>query len=122
MAALSPILRSVEGGVSFWCPGCKEAHAIPVGDGPGPRWTYNGNPEAPTFTPSLLVRSGHYVPGHEGDVCWCNWDDKDEFPELKCRVCHSYVTDGQIQFLTDSTHELAGRTVPIPAWQDREPA
>jgi len=29
-------------------------------------------------------------------------------------VCHSFVTDGRIQFLTDCTHALAGQTVDIP--------
>jgi len=29
-------------------------------------------------------------------------------------VCHSYVTDGRIQFLADCTHALAGLTVDLP--------
>lgn len=29
-------------------------------------------------------------------------------------VCHSFITDGQIQFLNDCTHPLAGQTVPLP--------
>lgn len=117
MSALSSILRSVQGGaVMFWCPGCNEAHMVPVGAGDGPRWTYNDNPDTPTFQPSILVRSGHFVPGHDGFQCWCNWEDKNQFPDLQCRVCHSFVTDGQIQFLGDSTHALAGQTVSIPDW------
>jgi hypothetical protein len=28
--------------------------------------------------------------------------------------CHSFVVDGQIQFLGDCTHKLAGQTVPLP--------
>jgi hypothetical protein len=31
-------------------------------------------------------------------------------------VCHSFVTDGRIQFLDDSTHELAGETADLPEW------
>jgi hypothetical protein len=31
-------------------------------------------------------------------------------------VCHSFVTDGRIQFLEDCTHELAGQTVDLPEW------
>jgi hypothetical protein len=31
-------------------------------------------------------------------------------------VCHSFVTDGRIQFLNDCTHPLAGQTVDIPEW------
>jgi hypothetical protein len=95
---------------------------VTVGVGPGPRWGYNGNPDKPTFTPSVLVRSGHHVPGHDGGTCWCNWDDRDEFPDLKCTVCHSFVTDGRIQFLSDCTHALAGQTVDLPAWPEREDA
>ena len=117
--ALSPTLRGLEGGhVAFWCPGCDEAHHIPVAGtrNPGVNWGYNGNPNAPTFTPSILVRSGHYVPGWVGPECWCNWDDKDEFPELKCSICHSFVTDGRIQFLNDCTHALAGQTVDLPVF------
>ena len=29
-------------------------------------------------------------------------------------VCHSFVTDGRIQFLGDCTHSLAGQTVDLP--------
>ncbi len=122
MAALSPILQSGYGGtrVGFWCPGCGEAHFIPVADThkPGANWGYNGNPEAPTFTPSILVRTGHHVPGHDGGSCYCTWDKRDQadFADLKCTVCHSFVTDGAIQFLSDCTHALAGQTVPLPAF------
>ena len=28
-------------------------------------------------------------------------------------VCHSFVSDGQWQFLGDCTHALAGQTVPV---------
>lgn len=109
MAALSKKLRSLEGGrVGFFCPGCKESHQITVRDDPnrqGPIWGYNDNPEAPTFTPSILVR-------------WNEPSDKDgEFDDpVKDRqmVCHSFVTDGRIQFLNDCTHSLAGKTVEIP--------
>jgi hypothetical protein len=38
-------------------------------------------------------------------------------PEWKNdRVCHSFVTDGKIQFLSDCTHSLANTTVEIPPW------
>jgi hypothetical protein len=31
-------------------------------------------------------------------------------------VCHSFVRDGQIQFLGDCTHALKGQTVERPEW------
>jgi hypothetical protein len=36
-----------------------------------------------------------------------------DIPDL---VCHSFVTDGKIQFLSDCTHALAGQTVALPDW------
>lgn len=120
MSALSSKLRSAEGGrLLFRCPGCKETHQVSVGEGSGPRWGYNGNPDAPTFTPSILVRSGHYMPGHENGPCWCTYakENPEEDARFKCSICHSFVTDGRIQFLNDCTHALAGQTVDIPDFE-----
>ena len=77
-------------GWSFYCPGCQHDHPLPV-EGPN-GWGFNGSETAPTFTPSVLVRA----PYPDG-----------------MRVCHSFVTDGRIQFLTDSMHHLSGQTVPL---------
>ncbi len=100
MAAISKKLRSVQGGhLMFWCPGCDGAHMVRVeGDEPG-RWGYSGNPDAPTFTPSVLVQYNGRDAGVDG---------------APAAVCHSFVTDGRIQFLVDSTHSLAGQTVELP--------
>ena len=44
MGALSIYLRNVAGGgLTFWCPGCKEVHTVWHGEGPGPRWGWNGS-------------------------------------------------------------------------------
>ncbi|GJD93385.1 DUF6527 family protein [Methylobacterium iners] len=115
------ILRVAEGGLlMFWCPGCDGAHSVRVGEGAGPRWGFNGDYDRPTFTPSVLVRSGHHIPEQAGKPCWCSYNA--EHPErpapFTCTVCHSFVTDGQIQFLTDSTHALAGQTVPVPVFDE----
>jgi hypothetical protein len=101
MSALSAVLRGAEGGqLLFWCPGCHSVHHIQHGSGSGPRWTWNGNAERPTFTPSVLVTYNGADAGVDG---------------APPRVCHSYVTDGRIQFLGDCTHALAGQTVDLPA-------
>ena len=100
MSRLSRLLRSAEnGGLLFRCPGCECAHLIPVGEGSGPRWGYNGNPDAPTFTPSVLVTYNGSDAGVDG---------------APHAVCHSFVTDGRIHFLPDCTHALAGQTVDLP--------
>lgn len=124
MARISNVLRSLEGGrLAFRCPGCKTTHSVNVGDGPGPRWAWNGDVDKPTFTPSVLVQSGHYVPGSDPRGCWCTYNAqhyKDEDPDFKCFVCHSFVTDGRIQFLGDCTHALAGQTVDLAEFAREE--
>lgn len=52
-------------------------------------WTWNGDCEKPTLKPSLVLAIGS--------------DTK----------CHTWITDGKVQFLADSTHELSGTTVDL---------
>jgi hypothetical protein len=125
MSALSSKLRSTEGnGLVFWCPGCNAAHHIQHGAGTGPRWGWNGNAEKPTFTPSVLVRNGHYAkPGEQPGQCACDFQER--YPDQEpwpwpCARCHSFVTYGQIQFLSDCTHALAGQTVPLPDFPENK--
>lgn len=107
MGALSSLLRNVQdGGLMFWCPGCGCAHMIKTGDGNGPRWNWNGDAERPTFSPSILVT---YQANPDADEDHKEWRSE--------RRCHSYVTDGRIQFLSDSTHALAGKTVDMVDWE-----
>jgi len=118
MGQISKKLRSAQnGGLMFWCPGCIEIHAITTGPN---GWTYNGNPEQPTFQPSVLVSNGHYASTFKpGEACWCTFNAKrvaegKEPSAFTCHRCHSFVIDGRIQFLGDSTHALAGQTVDLP--------
>lgn len=123
MAALSSRLRSsADGGIMFFCPGCKEPHQVRIGAGPGPRWGYNGDPENPTFTPSILVR-GVRLDMSDDDLEAVL--DEYNLPEDRKRVladkrintvCHTFVTAGRVQFLSDCTHSLAGTTVDMPAF------
>jgi hypothetical protein len=112
-----PVLRHAEGNrLLFHCPGCRETHHVTT-----PRWSWNGDLVRPTFEPSVLVRSGHHLSDYRPgvDTCWCDYDR--EHPEepsgFSCYVCHSFVRDGQIQFLSDCTHKLAGQTVPLEVWK-----
>lgn len=78
----------------FECPGCNIGHSFRI-KGKGPIWTWNNDTEKPTFSPSLLVR------WHKGGIGGTK------------EVCHSFVKNGQIQFLSDCTHHLAGKTVDL---------
>lgn len=87
----------------FPCPGCKSDHRVIVkwGTNSGrtePQWSFNGDYVKPTFTPSLLV----------------TWEfNKEEHGFVEKHVCHSFITDGKIQFLSDCTHSLKGQTVEM---------
>jgi hypothetical protein len=106
------VLRLGEGGrLLFMCPGCKEMHQVAVGDGPGPRWGFNGDYERPTFTPSVLVRGNKVIRDEAGK--WTGEWERDACGDPVPSVCHSFVRDGQIQFLGDCTHDLAGNTVRL---------
>jgi hypothetical protein len=106
-------LRTAEGGrLLFRCPGCEDIHGIQVGEGPGPRWGFNGDFDKPTFTPSVLVRGTRRITDDEHRRIMAGEKIK---PDPV--VCHSFVRDGQIQFLGDCTHTLAGQTVPLPAME-----
>ena len=60
-------------------------------------WSYNGDPERPTFSPSVKTTHGR------GE-----------------RVNHYFVRDGWIDFCPDSTHGLAGQSVELPAFTEDE--
>jgi hypothetical protein len=102
----------------FLCPGCKFVHGPTIGPGAGPRWTFNGDYERPVFTPSLLVRwTEHHPPVNAGNLE--KWKHAPWAQHPVERACHSFIgcngaAPGQIIFLGDCTHELAGKVVDIP--------
>lgn len=57
-----------------------------------PNWTWNGDTEFPTVKPSILTRGGR---------------------ENNPVICHSFVNDGKVQFLSDCTHEFANQTLDL---------
>lgn len=105
-------------GVNWYCPGCKIRHGIATDGPPGterPIWGWNRNADAPTFTPSILVTREMGEPPVTSE----NLEEykRKPWPQTKVKqICHSFITDGQIQFLSDCTHALAGQTVPMPDW------
>ncbi|WP_128003473.1 DUF6527 family protein [Piscinibacter defluvii] len=124
MGALSSKLRNVAGGgLTFWCAGCREAHTVWTGQGPGPRWTWNGDVERPVFGPSVLVRTGHYADGKSPADCFICQEHRahpdDDHGSWRCTICHTYVgcngaQPGEIIYLSDCTHDLAGKVIPLP--------
>jgi len=104
MAKVTPVKNQAGDLVAYRlnCPGCEGPHVIYVGewtDRNGRQhtgWTFNGDVDAPTFNPSLLV---HEVKYPEGDVGQPR--------------CHSFIRGGKIQFLGDCGHPLKNQTVGL---------
>lgn len=114
---MQDVLRqTTDGTLLFFCPGCETYHQVwpKSKPGNGPRWEWNGRLDKPTFQPSILVRWSHGVPSavdpevrekiRSGEIVQTQVDE----------VCHSFVTDGKIQYLNDCTHALAGQTIDLP--------
>ena len=82
--------------VILHCPGPYENRLIPVHSPgssvqrAGPVWDWNRDTERLTLKPSILTTGDQDMPR-----------------------CHSFVRNGQIQFLSDCDHELAGQTVDL---------
>lgn len=51
-------------------------------------WTWNGNVDFPTLRPSILTRDDNVT-------------------------CHSFVNDGIVEFLNDSTHDKSGMKISL---------
>ena len=117
--------KCTTGGMRYtlWCPDCNDTHTFYAGVPNQPSWDYNGNPERPTFTPSLITKTGHYTSRHKpGDMCWCNYEELyGSKAPFECYICHLFLTDGKIQFLPDCTHKLAGQTVELPDYPESNP-
>jgi len=70
-------------GYFIFCPECKINHRIQTVGNCIDTWEFNENFHEPSFDPSLLVKSS---------------DETDK------RRCHSFITDGKIDFCADSYH------------------
>jgi len=77
----------------FDCPGCGNSHGVWTSspNHNGAKWNFNNDMNKPTVSPSIVVH------GEKNNV-----------------ICHSYISNGMIQFLVDCTHHLAGQTVELP--------
>lgn len=105
------IHKANDGKLLFYCEGCQCHHGVTDS------WQFDGDFNNPTISPSILVRSTKMT--EKGEYDWEQWC-KAGYPkegavpfESIPTVCHSFVTDGKIQYLNDCTHELAGQTVEL---------
>lgn len=91
-------LRMVSLGVlAHWCPACDRVHHLALGHRDTRTLDWDHNTIKPTFS-----RDIRHVD-----------------PELG--VCHYFIREGKIEFLADSAHIMAGRTVDLPTYPHFKP-
>jgi hypothetical protein len=93
--------------LAFICPGCaldgsSGLHMLSVNSKEKkPSWDWDGFFDTPTLSPSILTKQTR--PGGS--------------PHF---ICHSFLRDGKFEFLSDSTHALAGQKgiemQDLPEW------
>jgi hypothetical protein len=99
------IFQYAEGreGLSFRCEGCGGFHSVTT-TGPG-AWSWNGDKDKPVLSPSMLIKL--------------------DYPD-RTHVCHTFVgcngaQPGEIIYLSDCTHALAGQVRPLLDWDADAP-
>jgi hypothetical protein len=99
MGQVSSKLRRGQSEHFWFCQGCDGLHPLPDG------WTFNGNVDQPTFSPSFRHWGNRFSSYDERGV---------GVGEPIPWVCHYFVTDGKVAYCSDSTHKLAGQTIDMP--------
>ena len=126
MSAISSKLRKWHNeangneGLMYWCQGCESAHGVEI-KGQG-AWSWNQDAENPVFGPSVLCQSDMWTP----PVTPQNIEQwrTEPWPQTQVKhVCHTFVgcngaQPGEVIFLSDCTHLLAGTVQPLPDLPD----
>jgi hypothetical protein len=135
------VLHDLGGQPAYWCPVCKHPHRVAVRPPfqPNRQWTFNGNYDKPTFSPSVHVyidyaSDAHFIlarPGKRGTLKFETAEaalaarPSDAWEPVAVgggarreTLCHVHITDGKIHILADSK-KLGGKTLPLEPW-DKE--
>lgn len=92
------------GELGFMCLGCGHIHFIndSLTKIPNvPIWTFNGDFDKPTIRASVLVWSYRF-------------NEVTKKHDIEIDRCHSFITDGNIEYLPDCHHPLKGQTIELP--------
>lgn len=119
MSLLSSKLRkwsdaaSGQEGLIYWCQGCKTSHMICTNGQSA--WGWNGDVEKPVFSPSVLTTGARQLTDEEHEI----YMRDGVLPPAELIRCHTFVgcngaQPGEVIFLGDCNHELAGQVHPLP--------
>lgn len=97
----------------FHCPGCECDHGVWTNKKNQNQavWNFNGDINNPTVTPSIKVQFPHFKEFVQTELGRIGKEDT-----CYLHICHSFITNGKIQFLNDCTHKLSAQTVELPEY------
>jgi hypothetical protein len=78
--------------ITFYCHGCQQTHTLPICPYEN-GLAFSGTPDKPSLMPAVLITDG-------------------------TNLCHSLITDGKIRYLSDSNHQLSGKEIELPDYED----
>lgn len=108
-----------EGLMLIMCEGCGVRHMIATKHPEiwTHNWGFNGDLEAPSFTPSVKIRWPEWIGGEAFEefttfetACRTTKDPS----KWKIHCCHFVITRGVIAFQGDCTHELMNHNRQLP--------
>lgn len=114
--SISSILyQPYEGHLSFFCPGCLKDHTVRLSaTGQTNWWSWNHDITDPSFELSIKVEFTKITEeGRKLIEAMAPLPTGVKRYPCTDEICHSWVTNGNIRFFDDSTHNLAGKTVPL---------
>lgn len=101
-----------------WTPPGKVRSPLYPANAPS-NWTFNGDFNSPSVSPSVRTRSGHFShPGGKPGNCYCDYQqrypDKEPLPEKwYCYNCHFVLTAGIVNYCSDCSHEYKDKQLPL---------
>ena len=83
--------QKIDGDYYHYCSGCKQLHMINTKrkNHKNAQWSFDGNMERPTFSPSINIDLG------------------------QGKRCHYFIQRGRIKYCGDSTHGLSGKEIEL---------
>ena len=105
MSQVTSKLRRSTQGYLHWCRACEGMHLLLTS------WSFNGDLERPSFTPSFRHS---FLQTVKANGEWTGEWVRDAEGKMVPGVCHYILTDGVLNYCSDCTHALAGKAVPLP--------
>lgn len=107
---MSVLRPGYDDGYNFWCPACVRIHRIRADR------AFDGQWSAPSFEKPIRTAWRDFTDA--GRAAYTTWmgagtSDLSPYCETRAEVCVVLIRAGWLEYLPESTHEFAGKTLPM---------